>query len=124
MKINNIVFSKNEVLKMVMTRAWFLIKSPTVKFLKITTLSQALKRAWSEIKKNLEEEVQEEINSKLYKTIKYTDYKNNPAYKYLKTVANSYNKKTKEITVMLNSYKVDCICGHPGGCYGDCIINQ
>lgn len=49
----------------------------------------------------------------------YAEYKNK--YATCKTVANSYNKKTKTIFVIVNKSNSNGICPHCGTrCYGDC----
>ena len=97
MKINNVVFAKNEVLKMVMKKAHFILEFNRY----VNTMSEALKRAWSDVKK----EIADMVESKNQKTISYSEYKNNPKYSNLQTLENSYNAKRREITVILNSVK-------------------
>ena len=120
MMINKVVFAKNEVLSMVMKRAWYLFKGG--KFFTTATkgdFKRSLKKAWEEIKS----EIAYEMKTINHKVVSYYDYKNNPAYKGLKTVKNSYNARKKEITVILNSIKtmVCKSCGHNDIIDGYCV---
>jgi DNA repair exonuclease SbcCD ATPase subunit len=66
--------------------------------------------------KETEAKKQEELSGAV--EMSYAEYKNK--YTHCKTVKDSYNKKTKTISVIINQVKSGA-CPHCGTyCYGDC----
>jgi len=73
------------------------------------------------LNKELRQKEENEKNERLgLKTITYREYKNNEEYMHYPTLKNSYDKKTKTITIITKANKTN-ICPKCGTyCYGDC----
>ena len=72
MKINNVVFAKNEVLKMVMKKAHFILEFNRY----VNTMSEALKRAWSDVKKEIADMVESKNQKTMKKLLKFLIFHN------------------------------------------------